>query len=53
MTELQLARRTVADMKLWGRVPERALLSGAWDKGALVQAALQDLLRNPPEAESE
>lgn len=50
---LAQARRTVADAKLWGHVPERAILSGAWDSGALVKAALQDLLRHPPEAESE
>lgn len=43
------ARRVVADSKLWGRVPEYAILTGQWDQGELVQAALQDVLKNRPE----
>lgn len=50
MTDLQEARRFVADMKLWGRVPERAILGGYWDGGSLIQEALQDLLKHRPEA---
>lgn len=50
MTDLQEARRFVADMKLWGRVPEKAILGGYWDNGQLVQSALQDLLKHRPES---
>jgi hypothetical protein len=55
MTDIHLAqaRRNLVDRKLWGRVPEKAILTGAWDTGQLVQGALQDLLKHPPEAADE
>ena len=46
---LQLARRNLADSKLWGRVAERAILSGAWDTGRLVQERLAAVPRELPE----
>lgn len=45
---LAQARRELADSKLWGRVPEKAILSGAWDRGQLVQERLAAVPRPEP-----
>lgn len=45
---LAQARRDLADSKLWGRVPEKAILSGAWDRGQLVQERLAAVPRPDP-----
>lgn len=50
---LALARRELADMKLWGVTCERAILSGAWDNGALVRERHDALLKARPEARDE
>jgi hypothetical protein len=43
------ARRNLADSKLWGRVSERAILTGAWDSGQLVQERLAAVPKELPE----
>lgn len=48
-TLLEKARRRVARSKLWGVVPERAILGGHWDDGQLIRDAVADLLRTPAE----
>lgn len=55
MTDLYLAqaRRDLADSKLWGRVPERAILDGYWDNGELVQACLAAVPKSLPEVVDE
>lgn len=45
---LAQARRDLAGSKLWGRVPEKAILSGAWDRGQLVQDLLAKVPRPDP-----
>lgn len=49
---LEAARARVADT-MAQPYHKRAVLNGEWDAGSLVQAALQDILRNPPKEESE
>lgn len=46
---LAQARRTLADSKLWGRVPEKAILGGYWDSGRLVQDCFAAVLKARPE----
>ena len=39
---MQLARKMCAESKKWGRVPEKAILSGAWDTGHIVLQYVPD-----------
>ena len=35
--DVKAARQRLVDQKLWGRIPERAILKGHWDGGALIK----------------
>ena len=42
-TILQRARERLAGQKLWGRVSEKAILSGHWDNGDLIRHTIYEI----------
>jgi hypothetical protein len=42
-TDIELARQRVAAKKVWGRVSERAILTGQWDEGDFIKDELQQV----------